>query len=108
AYAPDGSLVATAGADGLVKLRDPATGALKQTLEGHAGGATSLAFSANGAVLACGAGHGATRLWEVRTGRLLWTCKAAGSRAATITNDRMFTSVALSPYGATLAACSAT
>jgi RNA polymerase sigma factor (sigma-70 family) len=38
AYAPDGSLVATGAADGLLKLRDPATGAVRQTLEGHAGG----------------------------------------------------------------------
>jgi WD40 repeat protein len=108
AYAPDGSSVATAAADGLLKLRDPATGAVRQTLEGHAGGATSLAFSADGALLACGEGRGATRLWEVKTGRLLRTCKAAGSKAAAVTNDRLFTSVALSQDGATLAACTAT
>src|SRR5207249_2948560 len=108
AYAPDGSTVATAAAEGLVKLRDPATGVVKQTLEGHAGGATSLAFSADGAQLACGDGHGATHLWEARTGRLLRTCKAAGSKAATVTSDRLITSVALSPDGATLAACAAT
>jgi WD40 repeat protein len=108
AYAPDGSLVATAAADGLLKLRDPATGAVRQALEGHAGGATSLAFSADGALLACGEGHGAARLWEVKTGRLLQTCKAAGSKAATVTHDRLFTSVALSPDGATLVACPVT
>jgi WD40 repeat protein len=108
AYVPDGSAVATAGADGLLKLRDPASGAVLQTLAGHAGGATSLAFSADGALLVCGEGQGATRLWEARTGRLLRTCKAATSQAATVTGDRLFTSVALSPDGATLAACSAT
>jgi WD40 repeat protein len=107
AYAPDGSLVATGAADGLLKLRDPATGAVRQTLEGHAGGATSLAFSTDGALLVCGEGHGAARLWEVRTGRLLRTCKAVGSKAATVTNDRLFNSVALSSDGATLAACNA-
>jgi WD40 repeat protein len=108
AYAPDGSMVATAAADGLLKLRDPATGAVRRSLEGHAGGATSLAFSADGGLLACGEGHGGTRLWETRTGRLLRTCKAAGSKAATVTKDRLFTSVALSPDGATLVACAAT
>jgi WD40 repeat protein len=108
AYAPDGSAVATAAADGVLKLRDPATGAVRQALAGHAGGATSLAFTADGALLVCGDGHGATRLWEVRTGRLLRICKAAGSQAAAVTNDRLFTSVALSPDGATLAACAAT
>jgi WD40 repeat protein len=108
AYAPDGSSVATAAADGLVKLRDAATGAVRQTLEGHVGGATSLAFSADGDLLACGGGQGATRLWETRTGRLLRTFQAAGSKAATVTKDRLFTSVALSADGATLAACAAT
>jgi RNA polymerase sigma factor (sigma-70 family) len=108
AYAPDGSSVATAAADGLLKLRDPETGAVRQTLEGHAGGATSLAFSPDGALLACGEGHGATRLWDAKTGRLLRTCKAAGSQAATVTNDRLFTSVAFSPDGATLVECTAT
>src|SRR5262245_2863486 len=108
AYAPDGSALATAAAHGLLNLRDPATGAVRQTLEGHAGGATSLAFSADGALLACGDGHGATRLWDVKTTRLLRTCKAAASKAANVTNDRLFTSVALSPDGATLAACAAT
>jgi WD40 repeat protein len=108
AYAPDGSLVATGAADGLLKLRDPATGAVRQTLAGHAGGATSLAFSADGALLVCGEGHGATRLWEVKTGRLLRTCKAVGSKAATVTSDRLFTSVGLSPDGATLVACTTT
>ena len=108
AYAPDGSLVGSAAADGLLKLRDPATGAVRQTLEGHAGGATSLAFSADGALLACGDGHGATRLWETRTGRLLRTFQAAGSKAATITTDRLITSVVLSPDGTTLVSCAAT
>ncbi|HJZ59659.1 MAG TPA: WD40 repeat domain-containing protein [Gemmataceae bacterium] len=108
AYAPDGSSVATAAADGLVKLRNPATGAVRQTLEGHAGGATSLAFSGDGALLVCGDGHGATQVWETKTGRLLRTCKAGGSKAATVTSDRLFTSVGLSSDGVTLASCAAT
>lgn len=108
AYAPDRSAVATAAADGFVKLRDPANGAVRQTLPRHAGGATSLAFSADGALLACGDGEGATHLWETRTGKLLRTCKAAGSPAATVSSDRLFTSVALSADGVTLATCPAT
>jgi WD40 repeat protein len=103
-YAPDGSVV-TAAADGLVKFRDPATGAVRQTLTGHAGGVTSLAFSADGALLACGEGHGATRLWEVRTGRLLRTCKPTGLRAATAagySSRRLSTSTALTPDARTL------
>jgi WD40 repeat protein len=97
--------VATGAADGLVKLRHPATGAVRQTLGGHAGGVTSLAFSADGALLACGEGHGGTRLWGARTGRLLRTCQAARSQAATAAGDpsrRFLTSIALTPDGRTL------
>jgi WD40 repeat protein len=108
AYAPDGASLATAAADGVLKLRDPATGGVVQTLAGHAGGATCLAFSSDGALLVCGEGHGAARLWDVRTGRLLRTFKAAGSQAASVTSDRLFTSVAFSADGATLAVCPAT
>jgi RNA polymerase sigma factor (sigma-70 family) len=104
AYAPDGSVV-TAAADGLVKFRDPATGAVRQTLSGHAGGVTSLAFSVDGSLLACGEGHGATRLWDARTGRLLRTCNPTGAEVATAANNpshRFLTSIALTPDGRTL------
>jgi WD40 repeat protein len=101
-YAPDGSSVVTAAADGLVKIRDPKAGAVRRTLEGHDGGATSVAFSADGALLACGEGHGATRLWEAKTGRLLRICKGTGSQGATAASQRLFTSLALSPDGRTL------
>src|SRR5207244_766946 len=86
----------------------PATGAVARTLEGHEGGATALAFSADGVTLLCGEGHAAVRAWDVRTGRLLRTCKDTGSKAATVTSDRLLTSIALSPDGITLAACTAT
>jgi WD40 repeat protein len=104
AYAPDGSLV-TAAADGLVRLRDPDTGAVRQTLAGHPGGATSLAFSADGTQLACGEGHGAVRLWDARTGRVLRTCKMRGAQAANAAGEpgrRFLTSLALTPDGRTL------
>src|SRR5262249_42659031 len=68
-------------------------------------GVTSLAFSVDGALLACGEGHGATRLWEARTGRLLRTCKPTGVQAATAAGDRsrrFLTSLALTPDGRTL------
>jgi WD40 repeat protein len=104
AYAPDGSVV-TAAADGLVKFRDAATGSVRQTLAGHGGGVTSLAFSGDGTLLACGEGHGATRLWEARTGRLLRICKPAGVQDSTGANEpshRFLTSIALTPDGRTL------
>src|SRR5205085_11355880 len=69
AFAPDGRTLASAGADGLIKLRDVATGAVRQTLAGHHGAVTALAFSADGATLASGGADQTARLWEARTGR---------------------------------------
>lgn len=107
AFAPNGSRLASAAADGLIKLRDPRTGSVVRTFGDHQGGATSLAFSADGATLVCGEGQGGTRVWDVHTGRLLHTCKAAESQAGTVTTDRMFTTVAFDPDGATFLACAA-
>jgi WD40 repeat protein len=107
AFAPDGSSLASGSADGLIKLRDPQTGAVGRTLTGHVGGATSLAFSADSTALACGGGDGTTSLWETHTGRQIRTFRTAYSHARTIQRDRPMTSIALSRDGETLATCTA-
>jgi WD40 repeat protein len=107
AFAPDGKALASAGADGLIQLRDPRVGSVALTLPGHVRGATSLAFSADGAALACGGGDGTTSLWEVRTGRRACTFRPATSQAGRIQGDRPMTSVALSRDGGTLVTCAA-
>src|SRR5262249_704036 len=45
------------------------------------------------------------RVWDARAGRLLQTCRDAGSRADTETRDRLITSVAFNPDGSTFLAC---
>jgi WD40 repeat protein len=107
AFAPDGSSLASASADGLIKLRDPQSGSVARTLPGQVGGATSLAFSADGSALACGGGDGATSLWDTRSGLRVRTFRPANSRARTIEGDRLMTSIALSRDGQTLATCAA-
>jgi WD40 repeat protein len=104
AITADGASLASAGADGAVRLRDIRTGAVASTLEGHVGGATSLAFSADGSFLVCGAGNGATHIWETATGRRLRSCQAGGSSAAIAAGDRVFNCIGLSQDGGTLAA----
>ncbi len=105
-FTPDGTVLATASVDGSTKLRDPKTGDVLHTLTGHEGGATSLAFTADGAVLAAGAANGAAHLWEVATGKPIRKVHKKIPALATVsTDDRVFTSVALTANGQTLATC---
>ncbi len=48
AFSPDGKRIASAGADGTVKVWDAATGQEILTLKGHTGGCRSVAFSPDG------------------------------------------------------------
>jgi WD40 repeat protein len=107
AFTPDGSTLATADADGLIKLRDPRTGSVVRTLVGHKGGATSVAFSGDGSIVCGGGGDGGTYLWETSTGRPLRTIRPANSLRELILGgpEVRFTSVALSADGGTLLTC---
>ncbi len=51
----------------------PGQPVLMQTLEGHANGTFSVAFSANGARIATGGGDGTVRVWDSARGTLLKT-----------------------------------
>lgn len=64
AFSPDGGLVASSGADGIVTLRRVPDGVLVRTLE-HEGGATALAFSPDGGSLATVGYDGALRIWTL-------------------------------------------
>src|SRR5262249_6920886 len=65
AFSPNGKLLATGGqgardsASGEIHLRDPATGKVRQTLPGHRGKVTCLAFTRDGRSLVSG-GHDRT------------------------------------------------
>lgn len=66
AFAHGGSLVATAGADGTVKLWDRALGSEVATLPGSDLNAYfSVAFSGDGRRLVAGGAHGKVRLWDI-------------------------------------------
>jgi WD40 repeat protein len=70
AFSPNGRLLASASNDRTVRLWDPATGALTQTLEGHSDSVWSVAFSPDGRLLASASHDRTVRLWDPATGAL--------------------------------------
>jgi WD40 repeat protein len=94
AFSPDGTLLATCGADKTITLWDMETNRVKPTFKGHANGSDPVSFSGDGTLLASSDGK-MIKVWNVRTGKAQTTIHAA----------RQF-GVRLSPDGKTLASVS--
>jgi WD40 repeat protein len=65
AFRPTGGLLATGGADGVVRLWDPVSGVQRAALRGHQDCASDVAFSPDGTLLASGGADRTVRLWDV-------------------------------------------
>src|SRR5207253_8228659 len=64
ALSGDGGLVASGGADGMVRLWEAGSGRLLSVLQGHTSLVMSVALSEDGRLVASGGWDGTVRLWE--------------------------------------------
>jgi RNA polymerase sigma factor (sigma-70 family) len=67
AFTPGGWMLASAGADGTVRLWETASGQERRRLQGHRGRVHCLAFSANGRRLVSGGSDTSLVVWDVAT-----------------------------------------
>ncbi|KAK4068839.1 hypothetical protein Purlil1_13701 [Purpureocillium lilacinum] len=65
--------------DETIKLWDATTGAFVQTLKGHRGSVTSVAFSTDGRRLASSSFDDTVKVWDAKTGACMRTLKGHGS-----------------------------
>jgi len=109
AFSPEGNLLAAAGANGYVSLRNLTTRQLvgAPLPAGLGGGVFVVAFSPNGKLLATAGAHGAAQLWNPATGQAVATLVPAEKGARVALPHARFvpgvTWVAFSPDGKLLA-----
>jgi len=78
AFSPDGTLIATSGSDGTIRLRDTATGVEQQQFDTDAASTLAVIFHPSGEILAASDSVGVIHLWNVTTGETIMQLQAHG------------------------------
>lgn len=85
AWSPDGRILASSGADQMIRLWDAQGGKLLQTLEGHTDWVSSVTWSPDGQTLASGSFDRTIRLWDVQSGKLCQTLEGHHNDVSSVT-----------------------
>ena len=94
-FSPDGTLLAGAFSDGLVRVWRLWDGSLQRTLSGHLGAVWAVRFSPDGSLLASGGADGSVRLWRTKDGIPLRVLTGNVGGVTALTFDPDNTSLAL-------------
>jgi WD40 repeat protein len=99
ACSPDGTLVATGGVDGLIRISDGRTLALRETIDSPGGGLMRLQFSSDGSQLLATNDIEGVRIFDLRDGLFQreWGTHGGGSEAGLSPDGKRF--YALLPNG---------
>ncbi|MBC6473272.1 MAG: hypothetical protein GDA48_11015 [Hormoscilla sp. GM102CHS1] len=89
AITADGQMLVGGCGDNTIKIWNPATSGLVQTLSGHAGKVYAIAISPDGKLLASGSGDEKIKIWNLETGEIVDTLSGhtGGVRTIAFSSD---------------------